>query len=153
MILQALNDYYTRRQAATDGALPPQGFEYVPISYLIVLEEDGTFVGFEPHFTFDKKKRVGKRFLLPQAVKRSSGIAPNLLWDKAEYVLGVQAPIGEIDDKIKREKAQKAFDKKAPRLPKQRKAFAESIDNLAQQCDDTAVAAVKRFFNLSLIHI
>lgn len=147
MILQALNDYYTRRQAATDGALPPQGFEYVPISYLIVLEEDGTFVGFEPHFTFDKKKRVGKRFLLPQAVKRSSGIAPNLLWDKAEYVLGVQAPIGEIDDKIKREKAQKAFDKKAPRLPKQRKAFAESIDNLAQQCDDTAVAAVKRFFN------
>lgn len=145
MILQALNDYYVRKQRATNGALPPQGFEYVPISYLIVLEEDGSFVRFEPRYKIDKKKRIGESFLLPQAVKRSSGIAPNLLWDKAEYVLGVQAPIDNIEDQAKREKARIAFDKKASRLPNQRKAFAEAAASLAESCRHTALAAVRNF--------
>ncbi len=151
MILQALNDYYVRKQRASNGALPPQGFELVPISYLIVLEEDGSFKYFEPRYKDFKKKREGERFLLPQAVKRASGIAPNLLWDKAEYVLGVQAPVGEIEDEVKREKAQGIFDKKAPRLPRQRRAFLEAIESLTKLTEDPALTAVHTFVsNLKL---
>ena len=32
---------------------------------------------------------------VPQAVKRTSGVAPNFLWDKTAYVLGVTAGEGK----------------------------------------------------------
>lgn len=151
MILQALNNYYIRKQAATDGTLPPLGFEYVPVSYLIVLEEDGTFVGFEPRYRIEKNRHVGQPFLLPQAVKRAAGIIADILWGKKEYVLGVQTPLENTDDPQKQGKARSAYNKKAKRLAAQSMAFTNIVKELYEQTSEPKLYAVNKFLaNLNL---
>ncbi len=41
------------------------------------------------------KKLPPKQMAVPQPVKRTSGVAPNFLWDKTAYVLGVTAGEGK----------------------------------------------------------
>jgi CRISPR-associated protein Csd1 len=88
MILQALKGYYDRKAQDPDGGIAPQGFEWKEIPFIIVLDDKGNLVQRE-----DTRKDVDKKsvtpFLVPQGVKKASGIAANLLWDNAEYVLGV----------------------------------------------------------------
>jgi CRISPR-associated protein Csd1 len=74
----------------------------------------------------DGKKRRAKRFLVPQAVKKTSGIAANLLWDNPEYVLG-------IDLKGKPEKAAEKHD-----------AFLRKINGLGAS-NDEGLSAVRAF--------
>lgn len=85
MILQALCDYYRRQEEE----LPPPGFERKPIPFIIVLDRDGHFVDIEDTRAGDNKRDKGRLFVVPQAVKRSSGVAANLLWDGLGYALGV----------------------------------------------------------------
>ena len=89
MILQGLKEYYDRKAADPDSGIAPLGWERKEIPFLIVLAEDGSLVRVEDtQETVGKKKRA-KPFLVPQSVKRSSGVAANLLWDNVEYVSGV----------------------------------------------------------------
>lgn len=85
MILQALCDYYRRQEEE----LPPPGFERKPIPFIIVLDRDGHFVDIEDTRAGDNKRDKGRLFVVPQAVKRSSGVTANLLWDGLGYALGV----------------------------------------------------------------
>lgn len=80
MILKALYDYYHRSQQSI-----PFGFEAKEIGYIIVLDKEGEVVRIED--TFEKGR--AKSFIVPQAVKRSSNKAANLLWDSPEYVLAL----------------------------------------------------------------
>lgn len=89
MILQALKEYYDRKAADPESNIAPLGWERKEIPYLIVLREDGTFVRIEDTQEIIGKRPRAKEFLLPQSVKRSSGIAANLLWDNVEYATGV----------------------------------------------------------------
>ena len=89
MILQALKEYYDRKAADPDSGIAPLGWEWKEIPYLIVLRQDGSFVRVEDTQEFVGKKKRAKKFLVPQSVKRSSGIAANLLWDNVEYATGV----------------------------------------------------------------
>lgn len=84
MILQALVEYYDRKPD-----LPRPGFEIKEIPYIVVLRRDGTPINLEETYEGTGKGRRAKQYLLPQAVKRSVGIAANLLWDNPEYALGV----------------------------------------------------------------
>lgn len=92
MILQALNDYYRRKAADPDPArrLPAFGLEEKEIPFILEIDAAGRWL---PPIRDTRRKEgkrlLGQRFLVPQAVKRASGIAANLLWDTAEYVLGV----------------------------------------------------------------
>ena len=92
MILQALNDYYRRKAADPDPArrLPAFGLEEKEIPFILEIDVAGRWL---PPIRDTRRKEgkrlLGQRFLVPQAVKRASGIAANLLWDTAEYVLGV----------------------------------------------------------------
>lgn len=88
MILQALADYYDRKAAGEDQALAPFGFEHREVPFVIVLDPAGRFVDLEDTRSLEGKRKVGRIFLVPQAIKRSSGIAANLLWDGVDYVLG-----------------------------------------------------------------
>ena len=89
MILQALKEYYDRKAADPDSGIAPLGWERKEIPFLILLAEDGSLARVEDtQETVGKKKRA-KSFLVPQSVKRSSGVAANLLWDNVEYVSGV----------------------------------------------------------------
>jgi CRISPR-associated protein Csd1 len=84
MILQALKEYYDRK-----AGLPRLGFEEKEIPYVIVLDAKGAPVDLRATHEGEGKKRRAKKYLVPQSVKRSVGIAANLLWDNPEYVLGI----------------------------------------------------------------
>ena len=89
MILQALKEYYDRMAADPDSGIAPLGWERKEIPFLIVLTKDGSLVRVEDTQTIVGKKKRARAFLIPQSVKRSSGVAANLLWDNVEYVSGV----------------------------------------------------------------
>ncbi|MBP7627033.1 MAG: type I-C CRISPR-associated protein Cas8c/Csd1, partial [Zoogloea sp.] len=90
MILQALYDYYQRKCAAADAAdrLPAYGFEEKEIPFVLEITTDGQLVQLRDTRSPEGKKKVGRRYLVPQGVKKTSGIAANLLWDNLEYVTG-----------------------------------------------------------------
>lgn len=127
MILRALNEYYQRKTRMPDSDLAPPGFEYKAIPFLVVLSVDGEFVGLDDTREGEGKKKVAKSYLVPQGIKRSSGIATNLLWDNPSYVFG-------IDSKGKPERARE-----------QHLAFVEAIRSRLAQCDDTGIRAVITF--------
>jgi len=125
MILQELARYYERKAADAETALAPEGFELKEIPFVIVLDDKGKFVQIEDTRTPDGKKKRARSFLVPQGVKKTSGVAANLLWDTAEYVLG-------IDTKGKPD-----------RVVLQHAEFVERLAELP--ADDPGVCAVKAF--------
>lgn len=126
MILQALKEYYDRKAADSEARMAPPGLEWKEVPFIIVLKPDGTPVCIEATHEGEGKKRRAKLFLVPQGVKRASGIAANLLWDNSEYVLGVSI---RNDPK---------------RVAEQHAAFKMKIDEL-ESCSDEALSAVKTF--------
>ena len=72
MILQALCDYYERKPD-----LPRLGFETKAIQFVIELNPAGQLVQIEDTRHTEGKKKVARNFLVPQGVKRASGIAAN----------------------------------------------------------------------------
>ncbi len=72
---------------------PPFGFSAEKIGFCVVLNDDGSVAAVED-LRGDDRKRSPRMLLVPQAVKRTAGIAPNFLWDKSAYVLGVTAGEG-----------------------------------------------------------
>ncbi|KGE72163.1 type I-C CRISPR-associated protein Cas8c/Csd1 [Spirochaeta lutea] len=89
MIIQALYEYYQRKASDPNNKIAPEGFEWKPIPFLIVLDSQGNLIRFEDTRQQEGKKKVAKPYLVPQGEKKSMGVKANLLWDSAEYVLGV----------------------------------------------------------------
>jgi CRISPR-associated protein Csd1 len=91
MILQALDAYYRRRQVDPDPAkrLPAFGLEDKEIPFILEIDRQGKLINLTDTRSGTGKKKQAQRFLVPQGVKKTSGIAANLLWDTAEYVLGI----------------------------------------------------------------
>ena len=73
---------------------PPFGFSTEKIGFCVLLNADGSVASVED-LRGDDRKRSPRMLLVPQAVKRTAGIAPNFLWDKSAYVLGVTAGEGK----------------------------------------------------------
>ena len=90
MILQALAGYYARRQADPDPArrLPRYGFAIKAVPVVVEIDGHGGLVQLHDTREVRDKKRLSREFLLPAPVKKTSGIASNLLWDTAEYAFG-----------------------------------------------------------------
>lgn len=122
MILQALCDYYERKPD-----LPRLGFETKAISFVIEINSAGQLVQIEDTRTLAGKKKIARNFLMPQGVKKTSGVAANLLWDNAEYVLGITSS-GKSD-----------------RVQEQHAAFQAKLDALADKTDDAGLKAVRTF--------
>lgn len=130
MILQALCRYYERRNQHPDRArhLPRFGFEEREVPYVLELAPDGTLKAITTTGRREGKKLVGQRYSVPMGVKKTSGIAANLLWDNAEYVLALPDP-----KKLEAAQAKspaKAEDYRA-RLLEMQAAFAQRIAGLA----------------------
>ncbi|GEO81852.1 type I-C CRISPR-associated protein Cas8c/Csd1 [Pararhodospirillum oryzae] len=121
--LAALAQAHGRRR------MPPFGYSTEKIGFLIALNPDGSVAGL-PHDLRQPQGRTlaGRPFVVPQALKRTSGIAPNFLWDKSAYVLGVTA-------------ATEA--KRVKRLPDEHKAFVtRHLEGLADIPDEGLQALV-----------
>jgi CRISPR-associated protein Csd1 len=131
MILQALYDYYQRKAADPDPSrrLPAYGLEDKEIPFIIELNADGRPLGIVDTRQIEGKKKVARRYLVPKGVKRSSGVAANLLWDTAEYVLGV-------DTRGKPE-----------RVAEQHAAFRQRIADLPESArQDVGIQALELFY-------
>jgi len=91
--LAALVRAYDRMAARHE--VPAFGYSQEKIGFLIPLNEDGTPAGLPIDLRRGEgRKRAAPLMPVPQPTKRTSGIAPNLLWDKTAYVLGVTAGEG-----------------------------------------------------------
>jgi len=94
-ILASLVSAYHRLEKA-----PAQGFSSEKIGFVISLNEDGTPAGKPIDLREGEgRKKTPRLIAAPQAVKRTSGVAANFLWDKTSYVLGVTAAPGKSADK------------------------------------------------------
>lgn len=132
MILQALDAYYHRKQADPDPAkrLPSFGLEDKEIPFVLDIDAQGRLVNLTDTRSGEGKKKIGQRFLVPQGVKKTSGVAANLLWDAAEYVLG-------IDTRGKPE-----------RVTEQHAAFRARINALPASAQaDAGIRAVQAFLD------
>ena len=131
MILQALNDYYRRKCDDPDPAqhLPSFGLEQKEIPFLLEITATGELVQLIDTRTPNGKKKIAQSFRVPQGVKKTSGVAANLLWDTLEYVLGV-------DTKGKPE-----------RVLEQHATFMQRINALPASAQaDAGLQAVKHFY-------
>ena len=90
-ILQALDGYYKR----LGKTVPSFGYSREKISYALVLSPEGEVKDLLCLLEPSGKKPRPKLLEVPQAVKRTSGIKSNFLWDKTSYVLGVSRREGE----------------------------------------------------------
>lgn len=125
MILQALNDAYARfaksQRANGKPRVPPYGFSYEKIGFVLVLGRDGTLVDVAP---------VNAEIDVPvdPMTTRTSGIFPMFVWDKTAYVLGL-AP----------EQKKRTADEHAAFVDFQTKTIGTS--------DDDGLVSVLRFLN------
>ncbi len=132
MILQALSDYYRRKCDDPDPAqrLPLFGLEQKEIPFLLEINAEGQLLQLRDTREQQEKKKVASVFRVPMGIKKTSGVAANLLWDTLEYVLGV-------DTKGKPE-----------RVAQQHAAFRARIAALpAAARADAGIQAVQRFLD------
>ena len=143
MILQALKEYYDRKVMDPESGIAPLGWEWKEIPFNIVLDNEGVFVQFDDNREGEGTKKRGKSFLVPQGVKKTSGVAANLLWDSAGYVLGIANTEGLNADEKKRKNA---------RIPEQKKAFMDRIQNeLPDTPQKNAIFTFLSILNISLL--
>lgn len=131
MILQALTKLY--EDLAARGEIARQGWGPAKISYALCIDGDGRLTQILPLF---KEEAAGNKTVLrpramelPAAVKRSSGMVPNFLWDNSSYLLG-------FDSKGKPERSKECFDVCA-------KLHHELLDGV----DSEAARAILNFFD------
>ncbi len=121
MILQALCDYYERK-----SDLPRLGFETKAIPFVIEINADGQFVQIEDTRTLEGKKKIARNFVVPQGEKKTSGVSANLLWDNAEYVLGLPAQ-DKLEKIRKGNDAERKENEYRERLVEMHQEFIENI--------------------------
>lgn len=120
-ILQALESYYHRLDGVAEPGRSPEKF-----GWCIVLDRDGAVVEIDNMHDMSAKKPRPKIYMVPAAVKRTVGIAPNFLWDKSAYVLGRTAGEGK-------------------RTAKEHAAFLELHRERLADVTDAGLVALRRF--------
>lgn len=158
MILQALNQYYERLLADSNVDIAPLGFEQKAIDFLIIISENGEFCGLRDLREIDGKKKKGRLTRVPKGVKRSSGVAANLLWDTSPYVLGHLLRVDKqkklvysgkgSNKRLNLSKSKKELAKMRNRLPKQQAVFLKKIQQTFSECHDVGITAIIKFLEV-----
>lgn len=99
MIISALAHYYDQLLSDPKSGVAAPGWCSRQVKYLLELSLDGTLVAVVPLGDGNH----GASRIVPEQVKRSSGIAPNFICDTSSYLLGVDA-------KGKPERSMKCFE-------------------------------------------
>ena len=91
MILQSLNELYTRLADDPSYKIAPPGFAPQKISFRIVIRPGGSLVAIEDARVKNVKGKLNPdRLEVPAHEKRTCGIKAQFLCDKTEYLLGRQ---------------------------------------------------------------
>lgn len=125
MLLQKLREFSER-----SGDTLPSMYKKDRVQWFIELDAEGRLIGdgFIATSGGDKKKK-GKEYVVPYSGVRSSKIKPNLLADKAEYVLGID-----------REKTDR-------KTALRHASFIELIKDCAAETSNPKVKAVAKFLS------
>lgn len=86
MILQSLYRYYELLEERGES-LPGEAYSEADVSFEVHLDKDGRVKDIIP-YTNEKGKTDKRKYIVPKQEKRSSGISPYFLCDKAEYLFG-----------------------------------------------------------------
>lgn len=133
MILQSLANYYDRKRKLEPQSVPPLGFEKNAISFVVVIDPDGSFVNLEDWREGEGKRKHGKALFVPQSKDRpgiDSWKTAFLLWDHPRYVLGLP---------------KEGDDKETP--PKRLEVFRQRIlESFPDPSVETGINAVVRFY-------
>ena len=86
MILQALSEYYEHLLRECPNDVAPPGWCPRQVSFVLDLSQDGELINIIP-----ADNKYGMKRMVPEQVKRTVGIASNLLCDNASYLLGIDA--------------------------------------------------------------
>jgi CRISPR-associated protein Csd1 len=93
MILQALTRYYEILSNDPESGIAQPGYSDVGVSFALNISVNGDLLDVFPLLeqVQQGKKTVERprRMIVPEQVKRSSGISPNFLCDNNAYVLGI----------------------------------------------------------------
>nr|WP_314602025.1 type I-C CRISPR-associated protein Cas8c/Csd1 [uncultured Porphyromonas sp.] len=109
MILKALHDYYHVLVALGKKEAAPFGVDWVNISFIIVIDKNGTFKYAES---------TDSAYLLPSDKTRTGAVVSYVLWDKSSYVLGLPSKKDETHIKEKFESFQEEIRKIYKEFPK-----------------------------------
>ncbi|NLE08896.1 MAG: type I-C CRISPR-associated protein Cas8c/Csd1, partial [Dehalococcoidales bacterium] len=132
MILHSLARYHERLTEEGGIDIAPEGFERKEIPFIITLNEDGNFLELLDTRDGEGKVKRGRIFTVPHSVKKTSGIAANLLWDTPNYVVGI--PKLHNADNVK---------KYAELAAKQHQCFITTIKQACMTCrSDEGINAV-----------
>ena len=123
MILQALVGFYEQLAKEHPEKIARVGWCSRQVAFMLVLSSEGELVNVIPS---DEKR--GWTMMVPEQVKRTVGVAANLLCDNATYLLG-------IDAKGKPERARQCFEAARER----HLAFLQGVGS-------PSAAAIRRFF-------
>lgn len=127
MILQALYDYYERKQEIHS----PAGYEKEEIDFVIIVDKNGKFLDLQNK----RENKRGKPYFVPKAVIRTAATKPNLLWDKIEYITGISKD-----------------EKKTKQAKNYNNAFVEKIKTLPDSIkEDIGVKAILSFYETNQI--
>ena len=138
MILQALCDYYDRKQ----DDLPPFGFEEKAIPFIILIDEAGKFIQLEDNREIENGKTTIKPVRVPKASGRSGAKSYETaycLWDHYGYI-AAQPKLAKPTDIPKEKEIEDA--------KKQHGSFKSLVSGLRKTLpDDAGVKAVDLFLN------
>ena len=130
MILQALVDYY--EALAAKGKVAKPGWGNAKISYALNIDKQGRLLNLlSLKISVQKGKKtveLPQNILLPEATKRTAGVAAQFLWDNAKYVLG-------IDASGKTERSKQCFE-----------AMVQKCQEILADAVDEKAMALKAFF-------
>ncbi len=124
MILQQL--YHDAGTILKEELVPPM-YDRKPVRWLVRLEEDGRFLGYQS-LGGDKDNKRGLPRMVPY-LGRTSGVRPILLADSPAYVLGI------------------ALDEKEKRPAEKHTAFKDLVKRCADETGDPDVKAIDTFLS------
>jgi CRISPR-associated protein Csd1 len=99
-MLAALKGCYDRLAEDQDSGIAPFGYSEEKISFALILSANGEFVDCRDLRQASGRKLIPQLIQVPRAIKRTVAVAPNFLWDKTSYALGIEH---EPDDRTIRE--------------------------------------------------
>ncbi|HLO16970.1 MAG TPA: type I-C CRISPR-associated protein Cas8c/Csd1 [Anaerolineales bacterium] len=107
MILQALTRYYDILSHDPESDIAPPGYSSTGVSFALNISEQGKLLDVIPFFEQvprgKKLEERPRRMIVPEQVKKTSGISANFLCENSAYILG-------ISDKGDTEYSQKRFE-------------------------------------------
>ncbi len=89
MIIQSLHDYYERLSNDSESGVAPSGYCSAKVYFAFNLSASGELLDILPLYETKGQKKIALDMLVPEQVKKTSGINPNFLCDNSAYVLGL----------------------------------------------------------------